>query len=44
MGKAITRAEQADIRKLRKALGDEAAESRFIGTVRGVGYKFIPEA
>jgi DNA-binding response OmpR family regulator len=31
------------IRKLRKALGDEAGEPRIIGTVRGVGYKFIPE-
>ena len=32
------------IRKLRKALGDDATEPRIIGTVRGVGYKFIPEA
>ena len=32
------------IRNLRKALGDDAGESRYIGTVRGVGYKFIPEA
>ncbi len=32
------------IRKLRKALGDDAAESHIIGTVRGVGYKFIPES
>jgi DNA-binding response OmpR family regulator len=31
------------VRKLRKALGDDAGESRFVGTVRGVGYKFIPE-
>lgn len=31
------------IRKLRKALGDDAGEPRFIGTVRGVGYKFVPE-
>ena len=31
------------IRKLRKALGDDAAEPAIIGTVRGVGYKFIPE-
>jgi len=32
------------IRKLRKALGDDAGEPRFVGTVRGVGYKFIPES
>ena len=32
------------IRKLRKALGDDAGEPRLIGTVRGVGYKFIPES
>ena len=32
------------IRKLRKALDDDAAEPRVVGTVRGVGYKFIPEA
>jgi DNA-binding response OmpR family regulator len=32
------------IRKLRKALGDDAAEPTIIGTVRGIGYKFIPEA
>jgi DNA-binding response OmpR family regulator len=31
------------IRKLRKALGDDAGEPRFIGTVRGVGYKFVPQ-
>ena len=31
------------VRKLRKALGDDAGESRIVGTVRGVGYKFIPE-
>jgi DNA-binding response OmpR family regulator len=30
------------IRKLRKALGDDADEPRFIGTVRGVGYRFLP--
>jgi DNA-binding response OmpR family regulator len=29
------------IRNLRKALGDPADEPRFIGTVRGVGYKLI---
>lgn len=32
------------VRKLRKALGDDATEPRIIGTVRGVGYKFIPES
>lgn len=32
------------IRKLRKALADDAGEPRFVGTVRGVGYKFIPES
>ena len=32
------------IRKLRKALGDDAGEPTLIGTVRGVGYKFIPES
>ena len=31
------------IRNLRKALRDDAGEPRIIGTVRGVGYKFIPE-
>ena len=31
------------IRGLRRALGDDAAAPRFIGTVRGVGYKFLPE-
>jgi DNA-binding response OmpR family regulator len=29
------------VRKLRRALGDDAADSRFIATVRGVGYKAI---
>lgn len=32
------------IRNLRKALGDDAAEPTIIGTARGVGYKFLPEA
>ena len=29
---------------LRKALGEGAADARVIGTVRGVGYRFLPEA
>ena len=32
------------IRNLRKSLGDPADDPRFIGTVRGVGYKFVAEA
>jgi DNA-binding response OmpR family regulator len=32
------------IRSLRKLLGDDAATPRLIGTVRGVGYKFLPPA
>ena len=31
------------IRKLRRALGDDASNPRFIATVRGVGYKLVPE-
>ncbi len=30
------------VRSLRKALSDDAGQPRFIGTVRGVGYKFLP--
>jgi len=30
------------IRNLRRALGDDAANPVFIGTVRGVGYRFLP--
>ena len=29
------------IRNLRRALGDDADAPRWIGTVRGVGYKFV---
>jgi DNA-binding response OmpR family regulator len=29
------------IRSMRKALGDDAASPRIIGTVRGVGYKLL---
>jgi DNA-binding response OmpR family regulator len=32
------------IRNLRKALSDSADDSRFIGTVRGVGYKFLAQS
>jgi DNA-binding response OmpR family regulator len=31
------------IRNLRKALGDDASHSAIVGTVRGVGYKFLVE-
>ncbi|MEO5744543.1 MAG: response regulator transcription factor [Terracoccus sp.] len=31
------------IRSMRKALGDDAGSPRLIGTVRGVGYKFLAE-
>jgi two-component system alkaline phosphatase synthesis response regulator PhoP len=29
------------IRSLRQRLGDDAGQPRFIGTVRGVGYRFL---
>ncbi|WP_347354657.1 response regulator transcription factor [Intrasporangium sp.] len=32
------------IRNMRKALGDDATDPRLIGTVRGVGYKFLAES
>ncbi len=31
------------IRNLRRTLGDNASDPRFIGTVRNVGYRFVPE-
>ncbi|MEA1902311.1 MAG: response regulator transcription factor [Actinomycetota bacterium] len=31
------------IRNLRRALGDDASNPAYIGTVRGVGYRFLPE-
>lgn len=34
----------AHIKNLRKALGDDGDSPRFIGTVRGVGYKFLEAA
>ncbi|MBM6399214.1 response regulator transcription factor [Phycicoccus sonneratiae] len=30
------------VRSIRRALGDDAADPRLVGTVRGVGYKFLP--
>lgn len=32
------------VRTMRAALGDDAASPRLIGTVRGVGYRFLPRA
>ena len=32
------------VRNLRKALGDPADDPRFVGTVRGVGYKLLAPA
>jgi DNA-binding response OmpR family regulator len=37
----VDRVVDVHISNLRKALDDNTAEPRFIGTVRGVGYKFI---
>jgi DNA-binding response OmpR family regulator len=31
------------IRNIRRALADDAANPRFVGTVRGVGYRFVPD-
>ncbi len=33
----------AHVANIRRTLGDDAAEPRFIGTVRGVGYKFVAD-
>ena len=33
----------AHIKNVRKALGDDSGEPRFIGTVRGVGYRFLEQ-
>ncbi len=33
----------AHIKNIRKALGDDSGEPRFIGTVRGVGYRFLEQ-
>ena len=30
------------VRSMRATLGDDAARPRFLGTVRGVGYRFLP--
>ena len=37
----VPRLVDVHVANLRKALGDDAASPRFIGTVRGVGYKFV---
>ncbi len=34
----------AHIKNIRKALGDDSEDSRYIGTMRGVGYRFIEPA
>ena len=34
----------AHIKKIRQKLGDDAAQPKFIQTVRGIGYKFVAEA
>ncbi len=37
----MTEVVDVHVANIRKALGDDAANPRFIGTVRGVGYKFL---
>ena len=37
----VDRVVDVHIGNLRKALGDDAAAPRFVGTVRGVGYRFV---
>lgn len=32
------------VRSIRRRLGDDASDPRIVGTVRGVGYKFLPRA
>ncbi len=39
----VDRVVDVHIGNLRKNLGDDAADPRFVGTVRGVGYKFVAE-
>ena len=34
----------AHIKNIRKALGDDSEDSRYIGTMRGVGYRFLERA
>lgn len=40
----VDRVVDVHVSNLRKALDDSSTDQRFIGTVRGVGYKFIGEA
>lgn len=40
----VERVVDVHIANLRKALGDQAADPRYLATVRGVGYKFVGEA
>ncbi|NQV05272.1 response regulator transcription factor, partial [bacterium] len=39
----VDRVVDVHIGNVRKALGDDASDPLFIGTVRGVGYKFVAE-
>jgi len=41
--KGYERTIDAHIKNIRKALGDDSDEPRFIGTVRGVGYRFLEQ-